>query len=246
MKKAILAGALCFFAALARAGAPSWVGDACAGLDCGADYASVGQADFLPEMRLSSAVAYAQAVRGMSAMISNRIVVDDRMYEEGRGKAEDSAVRAIVTSPLGSAMTKIYGDDASDFISMAIELNPLAAPAPRVYAQEYVDVSSQTLYVRLVMSRTSAPVAAFADAVPWKGGRIRVSSEDVRVRRKNELTLWVEDQDAGLTWVEYWPTGGADLMRDGRVSSSFVFDRVRGAWKSTAAAPPRLDRLQYR
>jgi hypothetical protein len=197
-------------------------------------------------MRLSSAVAYAQAVRGLAAMISNRIVVDDRMYEEGRGKAEDSAVRAIVTSPLGSAMTKIYGDDASDFISMAIELKPLADPAVLVYAQEYVDVSSQTLYVRLVMSRTSAPVPAFAGGVPWKGGRIRVSSEDVRIRRKNELTLWVEDKDAGLTWIEYWPTGGASLAREGRASSSFVFDRLRGAWKSTDPAPPKLEQFNYR
>jgi hypothetical protein len=245
MKKAVLAGALCFLAALARAGAPAWVADACAGLDCAAAYASVGQSDFLPEMRLSSAVAYAQAVRGMSAMISNRISVDDRMYEEGRGKAEDSAVRAVVSSPLGSAMTKVYGDDASDFISMAIELKPLEEPAPQVYAEEYVDVSSQTLYVRLVMSRTSSPIPA-SGGVLWKGGRIRVSSEDVRVRRKNELTLWVEDKDAGLTWIEYWPTGGANLMRDGQASSSFVFDRVRGAWKSTAAAPPRLDQVNYR
>ena len=243
----MLAGALCFCAGFACAGAPAWVSDSCAGLDCAAEIAGVGQADFIPDMRLSSAVAYAQAVRNLSSMMSNRLAVDDRQYGESRGQSLDSAVKAVVASPLGVAMTKIYGDASSDYISMAIELKPLEDPNLQVYAQEYVDVSSQTLYVRLVMSRSAVPMAALADGVPWRGGRIRVTSQDIRVGRKNELTLWVEDQDAGLTWVEHWPTGGADLMRDGRIASSFVFDQWRNAWMSTDKKRARDEELlKYR
>jgi hypothetical protein len=236
LKPAALAGVLCFFASLAAADAPAWINDSCAELDCGAAFVGVGQSNFLPEMRFSSAVAYAQAVRSLSSLMSARMVVDDRLYDEGRGRAFASAVQSVVASPLGNAMTKIYGDDSSDLISVAIELNLLEVSSTPVYAQEYVDVSSGTLYVRLIMSRSAAPIPAFADGVSWKGGRIRVSSQDIRAGRKNELTLWVEDQDTGTTWVEYWPTGGADIMRDGKVASSYVYDKSRSAWKASAVA----------
>lgn len=232
--RAALACVLCLSSRLAAAAAPAWIDDPCAGLDCAADAAGVGQSELLPEMRLSSAAAYASAARELSSRFSDRTAVDDRLYLEGGGKAEASAVVAVVDSPLGRAMTKIYGDDSSDLISSAVELRRLDEGSPPVYAQEYVDVSSQTLYVRLVMSRSTATISIPAGGVAWKGARVRVSSEDIRAGRKNELALWVEDEDAGLTWVEYWPDGGADLMRGGAIQSSYVFDRLRGVWKDSA------------
>jgi hypothetical protein len=241
LKSTVLAGVLLFFSGFARADAPAWLNDPCDGLDCRAAYAGVGQADFIPEMRLSSAVAYAQAARNLSAMISDKIQVDDKFYEEARGTVGNSALKAVSSSPLGNSMTKIYGDDHSDLITMAVELKRLEDPDLQVYAQEYVDVSSRTLYVRLSMSRSAKPLSPFADSVRWNGGRIRVSYQDIRAGRKTELTLFVEDQDADMTWEEYWPIGGAELFRGGKVASIYMFDPDRNDWRPARTLPPKND-----
>jgi len=221
--------------AAARAGAPAWATNPCADLDCAATPAGVGQADLLPETAISSAIAYAQAARVLSASLTEFVSVNERQYGEEVGQSVDSAVKDMVKSPLGSAMTKTYGSAEADTISVAIGLKRIADAAVRVYAQEFVDVSSGTLYVRLLLDRSAsaAPPSGFA---AWPGRRVKLSSQDVRVGRRDEFTLWVQDEEAGLTWVEQWPLGGADLMKDGQVSAKYVFDRDREAWKPAPVA----------
>jgi hypothetical protein len=235
---AVLAAALLSTAAIARADVPAWLENPCAGLDCSATPAGVGEAAILPELVISSAIAYAQAARGLSSAMDDSVSSSGRQYGEGAGQQEDSAVKGMVRSPLGTALMKSYGASGSDSdtISVAIRLQRIEDPRVRVFAQEYVDLSSGTLFVRLMLDRSGrmTPPAGFTT---WPGRRILLNSQDVRVGRHDELTLWVRDEDAGLTWVEQWPFGGADLMREGEVSAKFVFDRVREEWK---AAPQKL------
>jgi hypothetical protein len=223
----LLAGLL---PAASRAQVPAWVRDPCAGVDCGAAAAGVGQSVVLPEIRISSAIAYALAAKSVSSSLSNRLSSNERAYGEGAGEEVDSAVKDLAVSPLGSALTKTYGGKNSDAISVAIELKSLTDGSVRAYAQEFVDPSERTLYVRLVIPRTAAEFRLGEGFRVWKGRRVRLSTQDVRVGVQNELTLWVQDADAGLTWVEQWPDGGADLMKDGRVADRFVFDRIGRRW----------------
>lgn len=216
--------------AAARAAAPAWAADPCAGVDCAATPAGVGQADLLPETAISSAIAYAQAARGLSAAMAEFVSVNERQYGEDAGQAVDSAVKDMVKSPFGSAMTKTYGSADADTISVAIGLKRIEDAGVRVYAQEFVDVSSGTLYVRLLLDRSAG--GAPAGFAAWPGRRVKLSSQDVRVGRHNEFTLWVQDEEAGLTWVEQWPMGGADLMKDGQVSAKYVFDPSSG-WRTS-------------
>jgi hypothetical protein len=226
--------------AQASAQAPSWVHDPCAGLDCGVMLTGVGRADFLPEMRISSAVAYAQATRALSSSLADILSINERVYAEGAGQNVDSAVKDLVESPLGSALVKTYGGLDSDTISVAIQLKSLEAGGAKVYAQEFSDAAARTLFVRLVMSRDARDDAALEKRATdgfslWRGRRIRMSSEDVRVGDHNEYTLWVEDNDAGLTWVEQWPLGGADLLQGGEPVAKYVFDRGLKDWTTAPA-----------
>jgi hypothetical protein len=91
------------------------------------------------------------------------------------------------------------------------------------------------------MSRTAKSLEPLDGAVLWNGGRIRVSYQDIRAGRKTELTLYVEDQDAGMTWEEYWPIGGAEILHDGKVASIYLFDQDRGSWMPTQTALPKSD-----
>lgn len=227
--------------AAAAAEPPVWTSDPCAGLDCSEVVAGVGQADLLPEIKISSAVAYAEAARQLSSRLSDVVSVEVKSYGEDRGQLMDSAVKDLSRSALGAALTKTYGDENADTISVTVALNPIDAGKLQVYAQEYVDLSSQTLWVRLVTGRAEAEGAAPAagadlaarlpDATLWRGGRIRLSSEDVRVGRRDEFTLWAEDDDAGLAWVERWPGGGGDLLRGGAVAQQYVYDQRLDRWK---------------
>jgi hypothetical protein len=224
----------------ARAQTPAWVNDPCAGLDCGAAVAGVGQSVILPEIAISSAIAYAQAVKSLSCSLSNKLSSNERAYGEGAGEVVDSAVKDLTESPLGSALTKTYGGKNSDAISVAIELKPPPA-ALRAYAQEFVDPAERTLYVRLVMPRAGSEFSLGEGFTVWKSRRIRLSTQDVRVGRQNELTLWVQDADLGLTWIEQWPDGGADLMKDGQVASKYVFDRGARRWITAPTKVPVAD-----
>jgi hypothetical protein len=219
-----------------RAEAPAWAGDPCAGLDCGAAVAGVGQAQMLPEPAISSAVAYAQAVKSLASALSIKIASNERAYGEGTGEVVDSALKDLADSPLGSALTKTYGSKNSDSISVAIELKN-SPDAPRAYVQEAVDAAERTLYVRVVLPRSGAEFALGPGFSVWKPRRIRLSTQDVRVGPQNEFTLWVQDADADLTWVEQWPDGGADLMKNGQVAASYVYDRAARRW---TLAPPEI------
>ena len=46
-----------------------------------------------------------------------------------------------------------------------------------------------------------------------------------------------EDKDAGIGWIEHWPTGGADLMKGGQVAQSFVFAKASGRWRPGRPGP---------
>jgi hypothetical protein len=222
----------------AHADVPAWANDPCVGLDCAATPAGVGQSSLLPEMTISSAIAYAQAARSLSSAMTEFVSVNARQYQEEAAQSVDSAVKDSVKSPLGAALTKSYAASDADTISVSIMLQRVEDPGVRVYAQEAVDASSGTLYVRLLLYRSpdAVPPAGF---VPWPGRRIRLNSQDIRVGRHNEMTLWVQDEEAGLTWVEQWPMGGADLMQDGQVRSTFIFDRIHDRWMaSTKGTPP--------
>ncbi|MBI3565613.1 MAG: hypothetical protein HY079_10495, partial [Elusimicrobia bacterium] len=134
------------------------------------------------------------------------------------------------------------------------------------FAQEAVDASSGTLRVRLVMTRAAveyarsastaaaggreAPSAALLRAdgalaerlgpgtAVWPGREVRFSTQILRAGGHDEVTLFAEDRDAGLTWVEHWPTGGADLISgDGR-AEKLVFDKPTNRWVAAPAAPP--------
>lgn len=220
--------------AVLRAQPPAWAENPCVGLDCGAAVAAVGQAEFLPEMRISSAIAYAQAVKNLSSSLSNKMSSNNREFGENAGEEVDSAIKDLTDSPLGSALTKTYGGGNSDEISVAISLNAATNDAVRAYVQEFADPEERTLYVRVVMPRTSGEFRLGEGFSSWKGRKIRLSTQDVRVGRQNEFTLWVEDGDSGLTWVEQWPDGGADLMKNGQVAEKFVFDRVGRRWVPSA------------
>jgi len=223
----LLAGLL---PAASRAQVPAWVGDPCAGLDCGAAGAGVGESALLPEIEISRAIAYALAAKNVSASLSNRLSSNERAYGEGAGEVVDSAVKDLAVSPLGSALTKTYGGKDADEISIAVELKSPNDGAVRAYAQEFVDPVERTLYVRLVIPRSTAEFRLGEGFRVWKGRRVRFSTQDVRVGVQNELTLWVQDEDAGLTWVEQWPDGGANLMKDGQVAARYVFDRIGRRW----------------
>lgn len=234
----LLLAALLLAPAAAHADVPAWANDPCVGLDCAATPAGVGQSSLLPEMTISSAIAYAQAARSLSGAMTEFVSVNARQYQEESAQAVDSAVKDTVKSPLGAALTKNYAGSDADTISVSIMLQRVTDPAVRVFAQEAVDASSGTLYVRLMLYRSpdATPPAGF---VPWPGRRVRLNSQDVRVGRHNEMTLWVQDDEAGLTWVEQWPMGGADLMKDGQVQTSFIFDRAHERWMaSTKGTPP--------
>ncbi len=250
MKAAAVAAVLGLMPVSARAQQrPAWLADPCAGLDCARTLVGVGQADLLPEIKLSSAVAYAEAARELSLGLADFVSVGVQAYGEDAGQVLDSAVKDLARSPLGSSLTKTYGDENADTISVTIKVNPFDEAAMRVYAQEFVDISSQTLYVRLVAER-AAPGddaglrARLADDgyVVWRGGRLRLASEDVRVGRRNEFTLWAEDQDAGLAWVEHWPSGGGDLLRGGEVAQQYVYDKRLDRWRPAAPSPTGSDR----
>jgi hypothetical protein len=225
--------------AAARAAAPAWVSDPCAGLDCAATPAGVGQSSLLPELSISSAIAYAQAARSLSGSLTEFVSVSARQYAEDTGQetAEDSAVKDMVKSPLGAALTKNYASNDADTISVSIELTPLPDAGARVFSQEFVDESSGTLYVRLILDRSGNGAAPDGFSA-YPGRRVRLNSQDVRVGRYNEFTLWVQDDETGLTWVEEWPMGGADLMKGGQVSASYVFDSAKERWKPTSPAIP--------
>jgi hypothetical protein len=235
---AALAVGLCVIPMSLRAQVPAWVHDPCAGLDCGVTLAGVGRAYFLPEMRISSAVAYAQAVRNLSASLADTLSIRERLHAEDRGQSADSAVKDWVESPIATALIKIYGGTDSDTVSVAIQLKSLAGDGPKVYAQEFIDPAARTLFVRLVMSRGGAALeqSLAGGFSPWLGRRIRMSSQDVRVGDHNEYTLWVEDDDAGLTWVEQWPSGGADLLQGGQIAAKYVFDRGLKDWAAVPLA----------
>ncbi|MBI5240995.1 MAG: hypothetical protein HY926_11025 [Elusimicrobia bacterium] len=242
---------------------PDWIHDRCAGLDCAATLAGVGRSDFLPDMRVSSAVAYAQATRNLSASLASILSLNERVYGENSGGTADSAIKDLVESPLGTALMKSYGGMDSDVVSVAIQTRSLSDGDFKVYAQEFSDPAKHTLFVRLMMDRASAdyllsqrraagarPPSAARDkalrgaaalekrlagaAAPWPGSRIRMSSQDIRVGRKNEYTLWVEDLDAGFTWVEHWPTGGADLLQGGQTAAKYVYDKLLKEWAAKA------------
>jgi hypothetical protein len=197
-------------------------------------------------MRISSAVAYAQAARNLSASLADVVSVSERLYAEDQGQSGDSAVKDLVESPLGTALTKTYGGPDSDTISVTIQIKNLVGGDAKVYAQEFPDPAARTLYVRLLMSRGGAALdqrlpEGFS---PWRGQRIRMSTQDVRVGRHNEYTLWVEDEDAGLTWVEQWPSGGADMLQDGQLAEKYVFDRALKDWTlapRAAGSGPQLE-----
>jgi len=220
--------------AAVRAQPPAWAENPCAGLDCGAAVAAVGEAEFLPEMRISSAIAYAQAVKNLSASLSNTLSSSNRDFGENEAEVVDSAIKDLADSPLGTALTKTYGGVDSDEISVAIRLKSPADGAVRAYVQEFADPDERTLYVRVVMPRGSGEFSLGEGFSAWKGRRIRLSTQDVRVGGQNEFTMWVEDGDDGLTWVEQWPDGGADLLRNGEVARKFVFDRIGRRWVPSA------------
>lgn len=239
--------------------APAWVSDPCAGIDCSTTLAGVGQADLLPDIRISSAIAYAEAARQLSSVLEERLAMGSHVYGERAGQLADSALKSVVESPLGAALTKTYGDADDDMISVAVTLNPISDPAVKAYAQEFLDVSSATLWVRLLMTRSSAEyfqdvsassAAATSQAratlaeddaalearlsgelIPWAGQRWRVSSQDIRAGSRNEYILWAEDQDARLAWEESWPYGGASLLKDGQVAARYVFDSDLNQWE---------------
>lgn len=235
--RAALIVALLGAPAAVRAQAPPWANAPCAGLDCAATPAGVGAADLLPEPAVSSAIAYAQASRALAASLESALSVRERVYGEDADSTMDGAVKDLVRSPLGAALTKTYALTDSDMITTTIDLRPPVEPGVRVFAQESVDVSSRTLYVRLALSRDPAAAAPPGFSL-WPGRRVRLSAQDIRVGRQNELIFWVEDADAGLTWMEQWPTGGADLVRAGGRTEKFVFDGLADAWKP-APPPPR-------
>ncbi|MCX5795803.1 MAG: hypothetical protein NTY77_09945 [Elusimicrobia bacterium] len=251
---AVLLAGLAAAPARLCAQAPAWVNDPCGGIDCAAIVAGVGRADFLPEMRISSAVAYAQAVKNLSSSLAETISLNERTYySDNRGQSLDSAIKDLAESPLGTSLMKIYGGSNSDTVSVTIQLRPLPDGEAKVYAQEYADAAARTLYVRLLMGRRTVeylraagrPAAARACAARgeadleksleggfslYPGRRIRMSSQDIRVGRRNEFTLWVQDDDSGLTWVEQWPAGGADLLQGGQLAAKYVFDRRLKEW----------------
>lgn len=217
---------------------PGWLSDPCAGVDCSSVYAGVGQADLLPVVRISSALAYAEAARRVGERFGERMAINERVYGENAAESADSAVRDVMRSPLGAAMTKTYGDAEADVVSVTVDLKPLAAGVT-AYAQEFVDPEARTLYVRLLLPRASS--AAAPPGAPWRGASIRVASEDLRAGRRNEFFLLAQDRDAGLTWVERWPGGGADLLKDGEVAAKYVYDRARESWgpAPASAEPPQ-------
>jgi hypothetical protein len=245
-----------------RAEAPAWVKDPCAGIDCSATLTGVGRASLLPEMRISSAVAYAQAVKNLSSDLGETISLNERTFAENQGQSLDSAIKDLSESPLGTSLMKIYGGMNSDAVSVTIQLRALPDGGAKVFAQEYVDAAARTLYVRLLMGRSTVeylraagrPAAARARAARgdaaleksleggfslYPGRHVRLSSQDVRVGRKNEFTLWVQDDDSGLTWVEQWPVGGADLLQGGQLAAKYVFDKRAKEWTlSTRAGTP--------
>jgi hypothetical protein len=216
-------------------------------------------------MIISSDVAYAQAARDLSSALANILSLNERLYGEDRGESADSAVKDLVESPVGTALIKTYGGADADTISVAVQVKDLEDGSVKVYAQEFSDPVERTLSVRLLMSRDTAdylllsrrPVddrslSAMRDRSVrsdsalegrlgggfslWRGRHIRMSSQDVRVGRRNEFTLWVEDDDAGLTWVEQWPLGGADLLQGGQTAAKYVFDKVRREWTARPLA----------
>lgn len=217
---------LLLLASAVRAEPPPWMAEPCAGVDCGAFFVGVGQADVLPEPRLTSAVACAQAARALGGALGDAVAVNARSYGEERGAEADSVVRSVVRSPLGAAMTKAYGEGDADVISVTVDLKP--SPATRVFAQEVLDEREGALYVRLLIAKTAA--AEPAGFAVWAPRRLRLSTQDVRVGGKNELTMLVEDLDAGLSWMERWPTGGGDLMRGAEVAAKYVHHGLLRSW----------------
>jgi Xaa-Pro aminopeptidase len=249
-----------------RAQAPSWVKDSCAGLDCGAVLAGVGEADFIPEARISSAVAYAQAARSLSLRLASTMTLRDRQYAQRAGEAHDSAVKDWVESPMGMALTKAYAENDSDVIDVTIELKRLLDKNVRVYAQEFLDPASGALAVRLVMNRsasdyflavrrsaTATELATAREAMAagdaaleaalgpgfsrWMGATVRLASQDIRVGKHNEFTLLVETGEDSLTWVEHWPSGGADLLRHGEAAEQYAYDNASSRWTRRTARP---------
>jgi hypothetical protein len=276
--------------AAAEAVAPAWTNDAYAGLDKDCALAGLGQSDFFPEVRISSAVAYAYSVRKMSESLADIISMQARSYSEDAGSVEDSAVKDLVRSPLGSALTKTYGDAESDDMEMTIAVRRLDDDNVRVYAQEYPDAAARTLHVRTVMSQSTVDYLIFAkrygasemeimastvgklqpsetsDLVQrfkklkvamatansalegrlgdgfavWKGGNLRLDSREIRAGKHSEDTLFVEDKDLGLGWIERWPSGGADLMKGGEVVAQYTFNKRLKQWvASPGAQDPR-------
>ena len=221
-----------------RAEEPAWVKDPCAGIDCNAALTGVGRASLLPEMRISSAVAYAQAVKNLSSYLGETISLNERTFAENKGQSLDSAIKDLAESPLGTSLMKIYGGMNSDAVSVTIQLRTIPDGGRRAYAQEFVDSDARTLYVRLLMGRSKAGDSALAKSLggefsPYPGRHVRLSSQDVRVGKKNEFTLWVQDDDSGLTWVEQWPVGGADLLQGGQLMAKYVFDKRAKEWTLT-------------
>jgi len=281
---ALLAAAL---PASGQAAAPEWRENPYAGLDRGAVLAGSGEADYAPEMRISSAIAYAQSVKTLSDSLVNFISLRGVSYGENKGQSANDAVKDLVESPLGAALTKTYAGRNSDIVELTIAVNRLEDELVKVYAQEQEDAAAATLHVRVVMARSTADYLLFVKsrggsegdiraraagklgpaetdrmlrrfrdlkdamgrdnpalerslAAPyavWKGGRLRLNFREIRVGRRSEYTLLVEDKDAGIGWIEHWPTGGADLMKGGQVAQSFVFAKASGRWRPGRPGP---------
>lgn len=254
-------------AAPSRAEVPAWAADPCAGLDCSWAVAGVGEADLVPDVRVSSAVAYAQAARALAQRLGDSMAMRERLYTEEAGSAGDSSTKDLVESPLGAALTKTYAGTDSDLVTVTVRLQRLAA-GTTVFAQEAVDASSGTLRVRLAMTRAAVEYARAAStataagreapsdalrradgalaerlgpgASAWPGRDARMATQLLRVGGHDEVTLLVQDRDAGVTWIEHWPTGGADLLTSDGRTEKLLFDKPTNRWVAAPPPPPAI------
>ncbi|MFH1725992.1 MAG: hypothetical protein ABII00_15400 [Elusimicrobiota bacterium] len=240
-------------AAPAEAAAPEWLSKPYHGFaEPGKVAAGVGVSEVKPDMEVTRAVSSARAAQDLIASMKSSVSQLRRDYETQDHNFTEFAAKGFTVRTLKGFCTAklLLRDYASEVDSddegmteraMLIEFPPSGEAAMKVYVQEYLDASRNSLWTRMALRRASTgapPAGTWEGFKPWETPKqIKVRDYhnrfstgqqevhlEVRIGREDGETSWLEESVDDANRV-------GELKASG-TTSKFVFNTVKKSWEA--------------
>lgn len=167
----VLLAALAFLlgAAPVFAQRPDWVQDPCSGMGRASVLCGLGSSEIKPDEEITSAIAFAFAVKDISSLLSLKVSQLGKNYGEktsSEGELSESATKNSMKSPFGFALFKTYAsnDAAQTLTVLSVEVAEIRDPDFQMFWQQYTDTKKGEVYVRAMVPVTSVRYLQFTSA----------------------------------------------------------------------------------